>query len=193
MTDLVLIYIFLWVLALVIVFCFAIGTEKMIKLLLGNYLLMLLALSASQSLVLLTNFLNKTPTLLFAGLPYKNISNFIIQGKMTFVFIFYIILSFLIFYKSKIRIILPMDDIVQKVLYVVLVPFTALGIFFGLFIVFFGTTIFDPVALGQLLVRLPQNPILFDIASWLPFWLFLHALFTILITSEVKIQIRTGE
>ena len=90
---------------------------------------MLLALAWNQSLVLLSNFLQKTPTLLFAGLTYGNIAQFITQGKMTFVFILYLLLSFLIFYKSKIRIVLPMDDIVQKVLYIVLVPFTALFVF----------------------------------------------------------------
>ncbi|MEI6426339.1 MAG: hypothetical protein WCO66_03230 [Candidatus Absconditabacteria bacterium] len=193
MTDLVLLYICFGVFALLVIFCFAMGIEKMIKLLLGNYLLMLLAFSANQSLVLLSNFLQKTPTLVFAGFSYANISQFISNGKMTFVFILYALFAALIYYKSKIRIVLPMDDIVQKILYIVLVPFTAVGIIFALLIVFFGITIFDPVALSQLLVGLPQNPILFAIVSWFPFWLFLHALFTILITSEVKIQIRTGE
>lgn len=185
-------YIFIGVLVIFLVFSFAIGTEKMIKLLLGNYLLVLLSLSAHQSLVLLSSFLQKTPDLLFVGLSYGSIASFLSNGKMTFVFILYILLSLLIFYKSKIRIILPMDEIIQKILYIFLAPFTSIGLIFVLLIVFFGTSIFDPQALIKLLVRLPQNPIFFDIASWMPFWIFLHALFTILITSEVKIQIKTG-
>ena len=192
MTDLILFYIFIWIIVILTIFFLSIWIEKIIKLLLWNYLLMLLTLASHQSLVLFTNFLQKTPTFNFLGLSYGDIANFVSNGKMTFIFILYLWLSLLIYYKSKIHISLPMDDVVQKILYIVLVPFTVVWIIFSLMIVFFGTTIFDPVSLSQLILQLPQNPILFTIISWMPVWLSIHALCTILITSELQIQIKTG-
>jgi hypothetical protein len=49
-----------------VIACFAIGLEKMIKVLLGNYLLMTLSLATNQSLTLLSNSLQKTPDFVFA-------------------------------------------------------------------------------------------------------------------------------
>ena len=66
MTDMMFMYVFVGILFVLVVFCFAMGLEKMIKLLLGNYLLILLILATNQSLVLLMDFLQKTPTLVFA-------------------------------------------------------------------------------------------------------------------------------
>lgn len=192
MTDQTLIYIFFGILAILLVFCFAIGTEKMIKLLLGNYLLMLFALAGHQSLVILSVFLQKTPTLEFMWLSYTSIANFLSNGKMSFVLIMYILLSILIYYKSKIRIVLPLDDIVQKILYIFLAPFTSVGIVLALLIAIFGISIFNPDTLVNLPTWFPQNQLFFDITSWMPLWVFLHALCTILLTSEVKIQIKTG-
>ena len=62
MTDMMFMYVFVGILFVLVVFCFAMGLEKMIKLLLGNYLLILLILATNQSLVLLMDFLQKKET-----------------------------------------------------------------------------------------------------------------------------------
>ena len=193
MTDMMFMYVFVGILFVLVVFCFAMGLEKMIKLLLGNYLLILLILATNQSLVLLMDFLQKTPTLVFAWFTFGSIASFLLQWKMTFMLLLYLGFFFLIYYKSKIRIVLPMDDIVQKILYIALVPLTVVWIIFALVIVFLGTSLFDPAALLNLATQLPQNPIISQAVYLMPVWIFIHALCTILLTSEIKIQIKTGD
>lgn len=169
-----------------------IGLEKMIKVLLWNYLLMSLTLATNQSIILFTDFLKSTPNEVFASFSYASIAQFFTNGRMTIVLILYLLLLFLVYSKSKIRLILPSDDIVQKILMVTLVPLTVLGVIFSLIIVFMGTSLFDPGALQILILKFPPDPLFSTFISYIPVWIFVHALITILVTSEIRFQIKTG-
>lgn len=79
MTDTAITYIFLILLAILVILGFVIGNEKMIKIILGNYILATLCLAANQSLDLLVQFLSMTPTLKILGLSYEKISSFLVQ------------------------------------------------------------------------------------------------------------------
>lgn len=164
----------------------------MIKVLLGNYLLMTLTLATNQSINLFVDFLKNTPDLVFAGFTYDAIAQFFTNGRMTIVLLLYFGFLFLIYSKSKIRLILPADDIVQKILMIALVPLTVLGVIFSLIIVFMGTSLFDPTALQGLILKFPPDPIFSLFITYIPIWIFVHALITILVTSEIKFQIKTG-
>lgn len=192
MTESFLIYISITIITLLVVFGFVIWLEKIIKLLLGNYLLLLLILAANQSLYLLIDFLQKTPTFVFAGFSYQSLAQFFSNGKMTILFLLYLLFFFLIYYKSKIRIVLPSDDIVQKILHIALVPLTVTWIISSLLIVFFWTNLFNPNDLSQINSILPQSAIIWKMLYFMPVFLLVHALFTILLTSEIKFQIKTG-
>lgn len=78
MTDTVVSYIFFLLLAILVILAFVIGNEKMIKVLLGNYILATLCLAANQSLDVLTQFLMTTPNLEILNISYENIVNFIV-------------------------------------------------------------------------------------------------------------------
>ena len=114
MTDTAISYIFFLLLAILIILAFVIGNEKMIKVLLGNYILAIICLAANQSLDILTEFLMRFSTLTILNISYESISNFIIGGKTSIVLILYLILLLLLFQKSKIRTILPNDEILKK-------------------------------------------------------------------------------
>lgn len=77
MTDTVVTYIFFLLIAILIILAFVIGNEKMIKVLLGNYILATLCLAANQSLDVLVQFLTSTPTLKILTFPYNDIASFV--------------------------------------------------------------------------------------------------------------------
>ena len=191
MTESFFIYISLTIITFLVVFGFVMWIEKVIKILLGNYLLILLILATNQSLLLLINFLEKTPTFIFAGFSYESLAYFFSNAKMTILLLLYVWFFFLIYYKSKIRILLPGDDIIQKILHIILVPLTVIWIIFSFLIIFFWISLFSPNILTQTISFFPQNTFISSILYFMPVFFLIHALLTILLTSEIKIQIKT--
>jgi hypothetical protein len=116
------------VVSILAVLSFIIGVEKMIKIILGNYILSGICLAATQSLDILVQFLQKTPDVKFLGLNFSTFADFITNGQTTIILILYIALLLLIYHKSKIRISIPEDEIIKKALYLVLVPLTVLSV-----------------------------------------------------------------
>jgi len=121
-----------------VIFSFAIGIEKMIRVILGNYILSSICLAATQSLALLVDFLNKTPDLKFAGISYDALGRFLLNGNTTIVLIIYITLLVVIYRTSKIHITLPSDDALKKMLHLIFVPLTVISIILTLQIALLG-------------------------------------------------------
>ena len=191
MTDTAITYIFLILLAILVILGFVIGNEKMIKIILGNYILATLCLAANQSLDLLVQFLSMTPTLKILGLSYEKISSFLVQWKMSIVLIFYLLLLFLMYHKSKIRISFPTDEILKKTFSLFLVPLTVISIILTLEIVILGMNSLNPTNLELLAREFTNNMYIIRFVVFTPLWLFIHWLATVLITSEIKMSIKT--
>lgn len=191
MTDTAITYIFLILLAILVILGFVIGNEKMIKIILGNYILATLCLAANQSLDLLVQFLSMTPTLKILGLSYEKISSFLVQWKMSIVLIFYLLLLFLMYHKSKIRISFPTDEILKKTFSLFLVPLTVISIILTLEIVILGMNSLNPTNLELLARSFTNNMYIIKFVVFTPLWIFIHWLATVLITSEIKMSIKT--
>lgn len=191
MTDTAITYIFLILLAILVILGFVIGNEKMIKIILGNYILATLCLAANQSLDLLVQFLSMTPTLKILGLSYEKISSFLVQWKMSIVLIFYLLLLFLMYHKSKIRISFPTDEILKKTFSLFLVPLTVISIILTLEIVILGMNSLNPTNLELLAREFTNNIYIIKFVVFTPLWIFIHWLATVLITSEIKMSIKT--
>lgn len=114
MTEHVILYIIIGVVGLLSVFSFVVGTEKMIKIILGNYILSSICLAASQSIDVLVNFLLTTPETKFGGMTYKSLALLCTDGKTTIVLILYVVLLVVIYKTSKIHVTLPMDPGLNK-------------------------------------------------------------------------------
>ena len=56
---------------------FTIGIEKMIKVILGNYILSSICFAASQSITLAVQIMLKTPDVKFMGFTYDKIAKFL--------------------------------------------------------------------------------------------------------------------
>jgi len=192
MTENLILYVILWVIWLLIVFAFVVGVEKMIKIVLGNYILWSICLAASQSIDVLVNFFASNPELKFAGITHKNLWVFFADGKMTIVLVLYIALLVVIYKTSKIYVHLPEDPALNKWLYVLFVPLTVLSMILTLQIAIMwinGVSVWQLQLLGK---WFSNNPGIYTFLTMTPVWILLHGLATILITSEFKIGLKTG-
>lgn len=190
MTDTAISYIFFLLLAILIILAFVIGNEKMIKVLLGNYILAIICLAANQSLDILTEFLMRFSTLTILNISYESISNFIIGGKTSIVLILYLILLLLLFQKSKIRTILPNDEILKKTFSLFLVPMTVISLILTLEIVILWINSLNPIALDVLARSFTDNYYIIQFIVLTPVWVLLHWLLTVLLTTEIKFSMK---
>lgn len=192
MTENLILYVIIWIIWLLAVFAFVVGVEKMIKIVLGNYILWSICLAASQSIDLLVNFLNTAPELTIAWMTHKTLWIFFTDAKTTIVLILYAVLLVVIYKTSKIHVSLPADPALNKWLYVLFVPLTVLSMILTLQIAIMwidGVSISQLQAIGK---ELSNNPGIYTFLTMTPVWIFLHGLATILITSEMKVGLKTG-
>jgi hypothetical protein len=141
MTQNLITYILISIIGVLAVFSFAIGNEKMIKIILGNYILSSICLAASQSMILLVNYLNTTPDITFMGMSSKTLSAFFTNGQTTIILVIYVILLVIIYKKSKINITIPLDEASKRMLQIVLTPMTVISIILTLQIAIMGISI----------------------------------------------------
>ncbi len=163
----------------------------MIKIILGNYILTGICLAASQSLTILVAFLDKTPEASFLWLGYDTLARFFEYGQTTLVLILYAILLVIIYLKSKIAIQLPMDEAAQKGLYVLLVPMTVISIILTLQIAILGVKVIDVQHLQIISNEMTSWSPLQQFVLLTPVRIFLHGIATIIITSELKISVKS--
>ncbi|HCB52066.1 TPA: hypothetical protein DEP21_05920 [Patescibacteria group bacterium] len=163
----------------------------MIKIILGNYILGILCLAANQSITILITFLESTPTLKALGFTYQDLATFLQNGKITIVLVLYILFLLLLYSKSKIRISLPDDEILKKSLYIILVPLCVTSIILTFEIVLMGINSIDTQSLQKLAFSLTTNDYLYQFITLTPLWILIHGVATVLITSEIKMNIKT--
>lgn len=192
MTENLILYIIIWIIWILIVFSIVAGIEKMIKIILGNYILGWICLAASQSIELFVNFLNAAPESKLIWMSYKSLWVFCSDAKMTLVLILYAVLLVVIYKTSKIQINLPEDPMVTKGLYVLFVPLTVLSMILTLQIAIMWINVFSMGQLQIVWTWLANYPSILTFLTMMPVWIFLHGVATVLITSELKIGLRTG-
>lgn len=191
MTERLILYVIIWIIGLLSVFSLVIGIEKMIKIVLWNYILSSICLAASQSLDLLINFLNATPEAKLAWITYKSLWAFFAEANTTIILVLYIVLLVVIYRSSRIHIHIPLDPAMQKWLHLLMIPITVLSMILTLQIVVLGMNIIRPDQLQIISNEITKNPALFTFLSLMPVWILLHGLATVLITSELKIGLKT--
>lgn len=178
----------IWILAIL---AFAIGIDKMIRVILGNYILASICMAASQSIELAARYLRATPELKIIGMSYEKAADFLSNGNMTIVLILYILLLIIVFRTSKIRIVLPSDDALRKMLQMIFVPLTVISIVLTLQIVLLGMNGININAISKVTAAITANPYLFKFINLTPVRILLHGIITILITSEFKVRVQT--
>jgi len=180
MTQSLITYLFVWIIAVFVVLSFAIGLEKMIRVILWNYILWGICFAASASI-----------DLAISSTESVGVANFLSNGQSTIVLILYALLLFVIYHKSKINIDIPTDQIMQKSLYLFFVPLTVLSMCLTLEIILLGTNILSQSSLLWVAEWFTKNIHLQQFIINTPYWVLIHGLATIIVTSWFKTRIKT--
>ncbi|MCK9467255.1 MAG: hypothetical protein M0P94_02910 [Candidatus Absconditabacterales bacterium] len=179
MTQTLITYLLAGGVAIIVVLSFIIGLDKMIKIILGNYVLGALSVALSTSIDLAISTMGET-----------GFAKFLSDGKLTIIFIIYVALLFLVYRTSKINIDISGDQIMQKSLYILFVPMAVLSVALTLEIMFFGISIFDPTKLLEIVNGFTDNIYLQQFVLNTPYLLLAHAFITVLITSKFKVALK---
>jgi hypothetical protein len=191
MTEDIIIYIIIVVIWGLAVLSMTIWLEKMIKIILWNYILSSICLAASQSINLLINYLNSNPWLIFFGIKNDWLASFLYNGQTTIIMIIYLLLLWTIYKKSKISVNIPQDEILKKSLYLFFVPLTVISLVLTIQIAIMWIWVFNTETWIGIWNIMINNIYLQTFIKNTPIWILLHWLATILITSEIKIKIKT--
>ncbi len=191
MTENLITYAIVVIIGLMTIFSFWIGIEKMIKVLLGNYILSSICLAANQSINLAIQYMQNTPDGKFMGFAYDKVANFLDNGSTTIIFILYIILLVIVYRTSKIRIILPSDEALKKMLQLIFVPLTVISMILTLQIVLLWMNGINITTISSVAKAVANNIYMFQFVSLTPVRILLHGLITIFITSEFRVSVQT--
>ncbi len=191
MTENLITYGIITLIGILAIFSFMIGIDKMIRIILGNYILSSICLAASQSLKLASERMKKNPDLEILSIANDKIANFLDNGSMTIIMILYVILLVIVYRTSKIRITLPNDEALKKMLQLIFVPLAIISMVLTLQIVLLGMNGITINTVGKIATTVANNPYMFKFVSLTPVRILLHGLITIFITSEFKVHVET--
>ncbi len=192
MTETMVNYLIFWLLIVLIVFSIVIWIEKMIKIILWNYILSSICLATSQSLHLLINNLSLSSQLKTFWILNSKLSQILADWQTTIVLVLYVVLLVIIYHKSKIKIDTPDNETTKKVIHLLLVPLTVLSIIITFQTVLMWINIVNIESIQTIANSISANPYLFNFIRWTPLWILLHWLATVIITSELRISIKTN-
>ncbi len=191
MTENLITYAIAILIGILAIFSFTIGIDKMIRIILGNYILNSICIAASQSINIAVQSMKATPDAKFLWLSYDKISTFLDNGSMTIILIVYIILLIIIYKTSKIRIVLPSDEAIKKMVQLIFVPLTVISIVLTLQIVILWINGINISEIASVTSVVANNPYMLKFISLTPVRILLHGILTILITSEFKVSVKT--
>lgn len=165
------------------VFSFAIWLEKMLRIILGNYLLTALCLSLSPTLDRL---------MWWTATQEASIQNslwFLFTNKTIVILIVYFFLLILIFAKSRIKIDVNFGGLKKVFYFILVVPMTILSVLFTLEIAILGVDIFSTAALTQTALTMPIPALYQNFLINTPMLISLHAFLTILLLSDIHFSL----
>lgn len=165
------------------VFSFAIWLEKMLRIILGNYLLTALCLALWPTLDRL---------LWWAGTQDATLQSslwFLFTNKTITILIIYFLMLILIFAKSRINVWVHFSGIKKIIFFVLAVPMTILSTLFTLEIAILGVVVFDVPALTQVVSQMPIPYAYQNFLINTPIFISVHALVTILLLSDLHLKL----
>lgn len=186
-------YLIIWVFTLVSIFAFLIGPMQMVKLILGNYLVMGLLRGFHASVDVLTTWLMSQSWLSFFGMSYDVWAQLVIDGQITIGLLIAISAIVIIFQRSNLTLSFPPDELLQKWLFVVFIPLTVVSVIMTLLVAVVGVGLLDIEVIRQLASNFSPTGLLYDIVVLIPVWLLVHSVITIALITQLRIQYQPGE
>ena len=114
------------------------GTEKMIKVILGNFIVAATCFALGESITTRAHQLSLTPNATFLNISYQTLATFLQNGQLTFTIILFAALVALVYTSSKISVSTLQGANAEKLYYILLIPLTLLSFIFALYIACMG-------------------------------------------------------
>ncbi len=163
------------------VFSLAIGLERMIKVVIANYMLTGLCIALWGVIDWFVLWIDS----LYPGTRESLL--FLQENKTTVILAVYLLLLLLIFLKSHLRVSMHASWFKRFMLTILFVPLTVVSIIMTLEFAIIGTDAFNMTKMTMIAQGFSANPVVFAFIQMTPVWLFLHTLVTILLMSNIKI------
>ena len=175
----------IWILTVLLIFSVAIWIEKMIKIIIWNYLLIWIALSLHVWIDLLVDFLSLNSVVFLSD--QENLVSVFSNYKQHIVVWIYVILLILLFSRSKIWIWVSSNSIIRFIYWIIFAPIAVLSIISSLVIVIFGIKVFSYEWILELLSVFEEGSIVYLFFIFLPLWVILPAFISLLLSTEIRL------
>lgn len=174
-------YFVLGAIGILCVFSLAIGVEKMMKIILGNYMLIALCLAMSPTIDRFT---------LWFGVQLPDAQptvDLLFTNKTIVTLVVYILMLILIFVKSRLHVGFRLNPTTKILMTILCIPMTIISIILTLTVAVLGAQAFDPSALQALLATAPFYGFMREIVLHTPVIVFFHAVITVFMSSDLKL------
>lgn len=178
-------YFVLGLLGVLAIFSLAMGMERMMRMIVGNYVLSIFCLALSSTIdLILQNIVslqlaNKTNN-------YISIYNFLSQYKVGIIIVLYLIAMITLFTRWKTNFNTDHLPFPRFVVMIILVLMTTISILFTLAVIVWGIGVLDPFSIISIVSQyIPDSGVLWYI-SYMPIWMLIHAGLTIFLISDLR-------
>ncbi len=181
-------YAIIWLLTLLCIFAFLIGHEKMVKIVIGNYILSIISLWFSTSINILIQWCLENPDASFLAITSSKWQAFFEAWQFTLGLALYAWLLFILFTKVDLHIHIPRNELKKNIVMVSLIPLTVWSVIFGLEIVLLGSKVFHIPSLVLFASEVANNQVMYNFLILSPLWIMLHWLASLAITTQLEIS-----
>ena len=181
MTDKLYIYCILWVIAILCVFAFALKLEKMVQIIVWNYVLGVLFFSlwVCFDLAVKAN-------------PGWSIQSFFVDAKIWILLLLYwLFFFFFVYRRSKIRIDFSWDPLIYKPLYLAFVPLTVISMAVTIWIITLWLNAFSISVLWSI-SDFTQNEYLQKIILNFPYIVCWYSFISLLAITDLKVKFKVS-
>lgn len=178
MTDTLYIYCILWVIAILCVLAFALKLEKMVQIIVWNYVLWWLLFSLWFCLDLAVKASGKS-----------GVQSFFSDAKIWILLVVYLLFFFFFVYRrSKIRVDFSSDPLIYKPLYLAFVPLTVISMVVTIWLIILWWNAFSLWALSSI-SDFTQNIYLQKIIVNFPYIVCAYSFISLLAISDLKVKV----
>lgn len=177
------VYWLIWILIIWSVGIYTLWLSKIIKLLLGNYIVAALIFALSKIIDTVIKNINTVGVETTLGIKNAALADILGFGKWPLLLI-YLVLLFLVYKISKVSIIYARWFLVQKTIKIIYAPLTALSIFFTLWLMISTMGILSSATIEAIS---SSNWYLNFVLQNIWIWIFLHSIIVLLITSRINV------
>jgi hypothetical protein len=179
-------YFFFGVGGVLCIFAIVIGLEKMVKMVIANFVLLGLCLRLSFGI----DYFFQTYNLIFtSGMQTaQEFYNVISGSKITIVLLFYLAMLILIFTKSRFSISVQSTQLNEIIMTLLFVPITMISTFLVITTIILGTSIVDINQISALANTLTSNTYLYKFIILTPLRIVLEGIVVLIVLFDIRLD-----